>query len=53
LAVVSGEEISITGMLGSSDETAMARMSLMGKTPEVGSRLARKLMEKIHGNGSV
>jgi len=28
-------------------------MSLMGKTPEVGSHLARKLMEKIHGNSAL
>ena len=52
LAVVKGEEISITGMLGSPDETTMARMSMKGKTPEVGRRLAINLMEKIHGNGS-
>jgi hydroxymethylbilane synthase len=52
LAVVNGEEISITGMLGSPDETTMARMSMKGKTPEVGRRLAINLMEKIHGNGS-
>jgi hydroxymethylbilane synthase len=52
LAVVNGEEISITGMLGSPDETTMARMSMKGKTPEVGRRLAMNLMEKIHGNGS-
>ncbi len=52
LAVVNGEEISITGMLGSPNETTMARMSMKGKTPEVGRRLAINLMEKIHGNGS-
>ena len=52
LAVVNGEKISITGMLGSPDETTMARMSMNGKTPEVGRLLAMNLMEKIHGNGS-
>ena len=52
LAVVNGQEISITGMLGSQDETTMARESMNGKTPEVGRRLAMNLMEKIHGNGS-
>jgi hydroxymethylbilane synthase len=52
LAVVSGEEISITGMLGSPDEATMERMSMTGRTPEVGRRLAMNLMEKIHGNGS-
>ncbi len=52
LAVMNGQEISITGMLGSTDETTFARMSMSGTTPEVGKRLAMNLMEKIHGNGS-
>jgi len=52
LAVVDGEGISITGMLGSPDETTMARLSMKGKTPEVGRRLAMNLREKLHGNGS-
>ncbi len=52
LAVVNGQGISITGMLGSPDETIMARMSMKGTTTEVGSALAMNLMEKIHGNGS-
>jgi hydroxymethylbilane synthase len=51
LALVDGEEISITGMLGSPDEMTMARMSLTGKTPEVGISLAENLMEKIHREG--
>lgn len=52
LAVVNGQEISITGMLGSPDEATMAKMSMNGTTMEVGSALAMNLMEKIHGNGS-
>jgi hydroxymethylbilane synthase len=52
LAVLNGDEISITGMLGSPDETTMAKMSMNGRTPEVGRRLAMNLMERIHGNGS-
>jgi hydroxymethylbilane synthase len=52
LAVVNGQEISITGMLGSPDEATMAKMSMNGTTTEVGSALAMNLMEKIHGNGS-
>ena len=52
LAVVNGQEISITGMLGSPDEATLARLTMNGKTPEVGRRLAMNLMEKIHGNGS-
>jgi hydroxymethylbilane synthase len=52
LAVVNGQEILITGILGSPDETTMARMSMKGTTTEVGSALAMNLMEKIHGNGS-
>lgn len=49
LAVVKGTEISITGMLGTMDEARAARMSMNGSTPEVGSLLAKKLMENIHG----
>jgi hypothetical protein len=48
---VNGKEISIIGMLGSPDETTMARSSMNGKSPEVGSRLAMNLMEQIHRNG--
>jgi len=53
LAEVSGGEISITGVLGSSDEKGMARVSMNGKSPEVGSRLAEKLMEQVHGNTKI
>jgi hydroxymethylbilane synthase len=52
LAVVNGQEISITGILGSPDETTVARLSMKGTTPKVGRLLAMNLMEKIHGNGS-
>jgi hydroxymethylbilane synthase len=51
LALMDGEDISITGMLGSPDEMTMARMSLTGKTPEVGISLAENLMEMIHREG--
>jgi hydroxymethylbilane synthase len=41
----------ISGMLGSSDETLIERMSLTGDSPEVGGLLASCLMEKIHRGG--
>jgi len=40
--------ISILGMLGSTDETKMEKMSMKGTDPSVGTRLARALMERIH-----
>ncbi|HHO76792.1 MAG TPA: hydroxymethylbilane synthase [Deltaproteobacteria bacterium] len=41
-------DITILGMLGSTDETRMESMSMMGSDPSVGTRLARALMERIH-----
>ncbi len=52
LAEVSGGEICMAGMLGSTDEATCARMSLRGPSPTVGSALARKLQEHMH-RGSV
>lgn len=50
LAVMDGAQISITGMIGSEDELAFARMELKDPNPDVGSRLAEMLLEKIHGD---
>ena len=52
LAEVSGGEIYMAGMLGSTDEATSVRMSLRGPSPTVGSTLARKLQEHMH-RGSV
>ncbi|MCU0575503.1 MAG: hydroxymethylbilane synthase [Desulfobacterota bacterium] len=48
LAEVSGTEISMAGMLGSTDEACCVRMMLRGLSPSVGRLLARKLQERIH-----
>ena len=48
LAEISGTEISMTGMLGSPDETLCVRMSLQGTSPAVGSTLARNLQEHLY-----
>lgn len=40
--------ISITGVLGSMDETRMEKMNMNGRDPVVGRELACSLMEKIH-----
>lgn len=48
LAEVSGDGITVSGMLGSPDETTVATMSLSGRSPGVGADLARNLMERIH-----
>ncbi|MGC9325119.1 MAG: hydroxymethylbilane synthase [Desulfomonilia bacterium] len=48
LAEISGSEVSIAGMLGSTDESVCVRMSLRGPSPEVGSMLARNLQENVH-----
>jgi len=50
LAKMDGSQITISGMLGTPDETGAARMTLTGSAPEVGSLLAKKLMENIHGD---
>jgi hydroxymethylbilane synthase len=47
IAHVSGDSISIHGMLGSSDEKFIRKMSMKGTTPDVGSDLAEHLKEQI------
>lgn len=47
-ATISEHGISIIGMLGSPDETKMEKLSMKGKDPSVGTRLAQALKERIH-----
>jgi hydroxymethylbilane synthase len=46
-ATLEGEGISIEGMLATSDERQVWRMTMTGKTPEAGSRLAEYLKEQL------
>jgi hydroxymethylbilane synthase len=48
-ATIDERDIFITGMLGSTDETRMEKMSMKGRDPSVGKRLAQALMTSIHG----
>ncbi|HOS96831.1 MAG TPA: hydroxymethylbilane synthase [Deltaproteobacteria bacterium] len=48
LAVLDGETITISGMLGSPDGKTLARQTMHGASPDVGRLLARELMNRIH-----
>jgi hydroxymethylbilane synthase len=48
LAVLDGETITVSGMLGSPDGKTLARQTMHGVSPDVGRILAQALMERIH-----
>jgi len=47
-ATIDERDISMTGILGSSDETRMEKMSMKGTDPSLGRSLAIALMKSIH-----
>lgn len=51
LAEVQGTEISMEGMLGSTDMRSCLRMSMRGASPDVGSALAKHLQACMHKGG--